>query len=310
MRLLSYIGQHSGAFLIVGVVVAALLPEVSSVMRPALPFLVALILAVGFSQFDFRHACLELLKPRYFFKTLLIVVIGTVIASVVIRVSSFFVEIPSDYLLLAIVFVAAPPLSSSISLSVLMGFSARLTLQVALLGMLLVPVLGPLCFAIAGIEISVALWMMGFNIAMMIIGGFIMALIIQSMVGRDRIAANKNTFSGVAVITMILFLFPLFDGVIAQIREAPWQAFYLLILALVLNLGGHVGMRWLLRKRMPSEQADALAFMFGNRNVSIYLAVLPFNPLLSVFIAVAQIPIYITPAIFTKKLNATKEKDL
>lgn len=310
MRLLSYIGQHSGAFLIVGVVVAALLPEVSSVMRPALPFLVALILAVGFAQFDFRHACLELLKPRCFFKTLLIVVIGTVIASVVIRVSSFFVEIPSDYLLLAIVFVAAPPLSSSISLSVLMGFSARLTLQVALLGMLLVPVLGPLCFAIAGIEISVALWMMGFNIAMMIIGGFIMALIIQSVVGRDRIAANKNTFSGVAVITMILFLFPLFDGVIAQIREAPWQAFYLLILALVLNLGGHVGMRWLLRKRMPSEQADALAFMFGNRNVSIYLAVLPFNPLLSVFIAVAQIPIYITPAIFTKKLNANKEKDL
>lgn len=310
MRLLSYIGQHSGAFLIVGVVVAALLPEVSSVMRPALPFLVALILAVGFAQFDFRHACLELLKPRCFFKTLLIVVIGTVIASVVIRVSSFFVEIPSDYLLLAIVFVAAPPLSSSISLSVLMGFSARLTLQVALLSMLLVPVLGPLCFAIAGIEISVALWMMGFNIALMIIGGFIMALIIQSMVGRDRIAANKNTFSGVAVITMILFLFPLFDGVIAQIREAPWQAFYLLILALVLNLGGHVGMRWLLRKRMPSEQADALAFMFGNRNVSIYLAVLPFNPLLSVFIAVAQIPIYITPAIFTKKLNANKEKDL
>ena len=71
MRLLSYIGQHSGAFLIIGVVVAALLPEVSSVMRPALPFLVALILAVGFAQFDFRHACLELLKPRCFFKSLL-----------------------------------------------------------------------------------------------------------------------------------------------------------------------------------------------------------------------------------------------
>ena len=310
MRLLSYIGQHSGAFLIIGVVVAALLPEVSSVMRPALPFLVALILAVGFAQFDFRHACLELLKPRCFFKTLLIVVLGTVIASVAIRVLSFIIEIPNEYLLLAIVFVAAPPLSSSISLSVLMGFSARLTLQVALLGMLLVPVLGPLCFAIAGIEISVALWMMGFNIAMMIIGGFIMALIIQSVVGRDRIAANKNTFSGVAVITMILFLFPLFDGVIAQIREAPLQAFYLLFLALLLNLGGHVGMRWLLRQQIPSEQADALAFMFGNRNVSIYLAVLPFNPLLSVFIAVAQIPIYITPAIFTKKLGADKEKDL
>lgn len=301
MRLLSYVGQHSGIFLILGVVVAAVLPDVSSVMRPALPFLVALILAVGFAQFNFRQACADLLKPKYFFKTLIIVLMGTIVVAIFIRALVFFVDIPESYLLLVIVFIAAPPLSSSISLSVLMGFNARLTLQVALFSMLCVPVLGPLCFAIVGIDISVALWQMGFDIALMIVGGFVLALIIQTVVGQGRIAANKNTFSGVAVITMILFLFPLFDGVMEQIFSAPLQAFYLLLLALGLNLGFHVLMRWVLRKNMPAEQADALAFMFGNRNVSVYLAVLPFNPLLSVFIAVAQIPIYITPAIFTDR---------
>lgn len=301
MRLLSYIGLHSGTFLIVGVIIAALLPGVSSVMRPALPLLVALILAIGFAQFDFRKACAELAKPKCFFKILMFVIMGTVIVAIIVRGLSLIVNIPNDYLLLVIVFIAAPPLSSSISLSVLMGFSARLTLQVALLGMLLVPILGPLCFAIAGIDIPVALWMMGFDIAVMIIGGFILALIIQWAIGRERIAANKNCFSGVAVITMILFLFPLFDGVFARVSSAPWEAFYLLLLALALNLGGHLFMRWLLRKQIPAEQADALAFMFGNRNVSIFLAVLPFNPLLSVFIAIAQIPIYVTPALFSKR---------
>lgn len=301
MRLLSYIGQHSGIFLIVGVIFAALLPEVSSVMRPVLPFLVALILAVGFAQFDFQKASIELLKPKHFSKTLLIVVVGTLIASILLRALSLIVDIPSHYLLLITVFIAAPPLSSSISLSLLIGFNARLTLQVALLGMLLVPLLGPLCFALVGIEISVGLWVMSVDIALMIAGGFIMALTIQRVFDLDRIAANKDIFSGVAVLTMILFLFPLFDGVTMQIANAPKQAFYLLLLALLLNLGGHVFMRWVLRKKMPPDQADALGFMFGNRNVSIYLAVLPFNPLLSVFIAVAQIPIYITPAIFAKR---------
>lgn len=301
MRLLSYIGQRSGIFLIAGVFFAALLPEVSSIMRPTLPFLVALILAVGFAQFDFQKASFELLKPKHFLRTLLIVIVGTLIAAIIIRAFSQIVEIPSQYLLLITVFIAAPPLSSSISLSMLIGFNARLTLQVALLGMLLVPILGPLCFAIIGIEISVALWVMSLDIAMMIAGGFVMAILIQRFVGQDRIASNKDMFSGVAVLTMILFLFPLFDGVIDQIINAPWQAFYLLLLALLLNLGGHVFMRWVLRQKMPSDQADALGFMFGNRNVSIYLAVLPFNPLLSVFIAVAQIPIYITPAIFAKR---------
>jgi hypothetical protein len=301
MRLLSYIGQHSGTFLILGVVFAAVLPEVSSVMRPALPFLVALILAVGFAQFNFREACADLLKLKYFLKTLIIVLMGTIVAAIIIRALLFVIDIPENYLLLVIVFIAAPPLSSSISLSVLMGFNARLTLQVALLSMLCVPVLGPLCFAIVGIEITVALWVMGYDIALMIVGGFVLALIIQTVVGQKRIAANKNTFSGIAVITMILFLFPLFDGVMEQIVNAPLQAFYLLLLAFGLNLGGHILMRWALRKNIPSEQADALAFMFGNRNVSVYLAVLPFNPLLSFFIAVAQIPIYITPAIFNKR---------
>ena len=291
MRLLSYIGQRSGIFLIAGVFVAALLPEISSVMRPALPFLVALILAVGFAQFDFQKASLELLKPRHFSKTLLIVIAGTLLVAFYIRVFLLLFEIPGEYLLLITVFIAAPPLSSSISLSMLIGFNARLTLQVALLGMLLVPILGPLCFAIVGIDISVALWRMGFDIALMIIGGFVMAMLIQRLVGQDRIASHKDMFSGVAVLTMILFLFPLFDGVVDQIIEAPWQAFYMLLLALALNLGGHILMRSVLRPRMSSDQADALGFMFGNRNVSIYLAVLPFNPLLSVFIAVAQIPI-------------------
>ncbi len=310
MRLLSYIGQRSGIFLMAGVFVAALLPEVSSVMRPALPFLVALILAVGFAQFDFQKASLELLKPKHFSKTLLIVVAGTLLVAFYIRVFLLLFEIPGEYLLLITVFIAAPPLSSSISLSMLIGFNARLTLQVALLGMLLVPLLGPLCFAIVGIDISVALWMMGFDIALMIIGGFVMAMLIQRLVGRERIASNKDVFSGVAVLTMILFLFPLFDGVVEQIIDAPWQAFYLLLLALALNLGGHVFMRWALRQKMPSDQADALGFMFGNRNVSIYLAVLPFNPLLSVFIAVAQIPIYITPAIFAKRGSKSQGEGL
>lgn len=301
MQLLSFIGKRSGRFLIAGMILAALLPQISSLLRPTLPYFVSLILALGFAQIDFKKSIVELMHPRQLAITLSIITGFTVFTTFLAILIFRWFGIDEVSLLLVIVFLAAPPLSSSISLSIILGFNPRVALQVTLLNMLLTPLIGPICFAMAGIDINIELFEIGQRIATMILGALIIAFAIQFLIGRNKILSHKDAFAGVAVITMILFLFPLFDGVLEHIIDAPLYSTITLLLALLLNLGGHFMTRKLAGVLVDNETASAIGFMFGNRNVSIYLAALPFNPALSVFVAAAQVPIYITPALFRNK---------
>jgi len=62
IRLLSFIGQKSSFVLILGLVLAILLPSVSSALRPTLPFLVSLLLGLAIARLNFREVMREFLK--------------------------------------------------------------------------------------------------------------------------------------------------------------------------------------------------------------------------------------------------------
>jgi len=200
--------------------------------------------------------------------------------------------------LLLVVFAAAPPLSSATSFSLLLGYNSRITLQVTLLASLLTPVIGPLCFEVIGVSTNIELTLMMTRIAVMILGGFAIGIFLQSILGKQKIDNYPQAFNGVFAIVIVFFLFPLFDGVVNYFIEKPLLSAAILLLAIVLNLGGNLMIRLLGRKITDEDTANALGLMFGNRNLSIYLVVLPFNPLLSIFIAASQFPMYCTPAIF------------
>lgn len=297
---LSFIGQRSSGILFLGLFAAAALPWVSAAMRPALPVLVALVLGLAIARLDLRA-----IWSGFADRTRRVAIFATVVlfmpltCVVVVAIWRQF-QLPADMVLLLVVFTAAPPLSSAASLSLMLGFDARVTLQVTLMAMLLSPFLGPLCFALVGLEIDIPILAMTLRIAGMILGGFAIGLSLQALLGTDRIRGNPHAFDGGVTIAMILFLFPVFDGVIDHVRAAPWQSFAILVLAVVLNIGGNIGVALAGARFAPQQTASAAGLMFGNRNVSIYLAVLPFNPMLSVFVAAAQIPIYVTPILWSR----------
>jgi hypothetical protein len=53
--------------------------------------------------------------------------------------------------------------------------------------------------------------------------------------------------------------------------------------------------------RMVTDRATAGAsgLLMGNRNLSVLLAALPYDPTFSLFVALSQIPIYVTPLVFS-----------
>lgn len=300
IRALSYIGQRSNSVLILGLLLAALLPSVSSALRPALPLLVSLVLGLAIARLDVLQVMREFTELRKSLLLLGIVLLFMPLTCVVLVWVWRLFQLDESGVLLLIVFAAAPPLSSATSLSLLLGFNARITFQVTLLATLAAPILGPLCFPLVGLSADFEIITIAQRIALMIAGGFAFSLGIQAIVGKAVIARNTDVFNGIAALSMVLFLFPVFDGVVSHIVVAPLQSILVLILAIVLNLGGNLVTRGFSRHFSTSPTASALGLLFGNRNVSIYLAVLPVNPLLSVFVAASQIPMYITPALFGK----------
>lgn len=300
MKILTFVGKRSSGFLLLGLVIAASLPWLSSAARPALPYLVALILGIAIAQINVFSRTSSLFDFRK-----LVVIFGIILANSIgftflLLMVWQAVGLPEHAIILLIIFAAAPPLSSAVSLSLIMGFNAQITLQITILSMLLTPIIGPICFALAGIDLDISLIELSVRSAAMIGGGFLIGFVIQKIVGRKRIDLHKDAFSGAAVIVLIIFLIPLFDGVLEQVIKAPLVTVFVLLLALVLNFGGNIASRQICRYVSNETTASAIGFMFGNRNISIYLAILPFDPLISLFIAVAQIPIYATPALFKK----------
>jgi len=301
IKILTYIGQRSSSVMILGLFLVALLPQVSSALRPVLPLLVSLVLGLAIARLDLLSVLREFVDMRKLLLLFCLVLLFMPITCFILVSFWRMLHMDENGVLLLIVFAATPPLSSATSLSLLLGYNARITLQVTLLATLASPILGPLCFALAGFETDIDMISMALQITMMIAGGFGLGMLVQAVFGTSAITRNPHVFNGIVALSMVLFLFPVFDGVINYILNAPMQSFAVLLLAIILNLGGNIVTRWISKRFSSSQTAGALGLMFGNRNLSLFLAVLPINPILSIFVAASQIPMYATPALFGRK---------
>lgn len=99
---------------------------------------------------------------------------------------------------------------------------------------------------------------------------------------------------------MVLFVIPLFDGVGSSIVDDPRKALWVLVLSFIFNVGINGFASVILRARTDPATAGALGLMWGNRTIAIYIAALPYNPDFSLFVALYQIPMYMTPLIWER----------
>ena len=136
----------------------------------------------------------------------------------------------------------------------------------------------------------------------MIAGGVVAALVVRRLFGADRIIRYRGTFDGVSTAVLLLFVIPLFDGFWDVVLGLPWFAFATLALVLAANWGAQVAVAVGMRRAAPQrgtgpELAGSVGLMWGNRNVSIYFAALPPDPLFGLYVAFYQLPMLFTPLV-------------
>ncbi|MEL6599252.1 MAG: hypothetical protein AAGK98_10740 [Pseudomonadota bacterium] len=296
--LLEWIGARARWVLALGCIAALFLEPLSAALRPVLPALVSLVLGLAMARVDLRQVMRNLGHRK--------AVRGWLLATMAMMPLTGWLGwslatglgLGPEHGFLFILYAAAPPIASSAGLCFLLGYNARLAVEVTVTATVLTPILGPMMLE------TVAPGASGLNpldlaarLGLMILGGVALALALRRVLTPERIARRGRAFDGVAACVMVLFVIPLFDGVGRTILAEPGLALTVLVAVVALNLGSTIAMRALLARGLQAGDAGALGLMWGNRTVALYLAALPPDPLLSLFVALYQFPMYFTPAV-------------
>jgi BASS family bile acid:Na+ symporter len=124
------------------------------------------------------------------------------------------------------------------------------------------------------------------------------AVTVKRLLGQVRLARCGNAFDMVSVLLLLVFAIAIMDGVMALVAHDPWHVLRFIIAAFIANillqvLGSGAA------AAMGRRSALTVGFASGNRNMGLLLAVLPAAsaPDALLFFAVAQLPVYILPAV-------------
>ncbi len=301
---LSWLGAQARWVLAVGVVLATFLPGLSSFLRPFLPWLVALILCVSMVRLDLGALARRACRPRRVAMLMGWSAALLVVTPAAIWAGALAAGLPEAHVAALVYTFAAPPISSASALCLLLGLDAAFALELTVMASIATPFIGPaVTKALLGEAMPLDAFDLALRVAAMIAAGVVAALVLRRLIGAARIARHGGAFDGVATVVLLLFVIPLFDGFWGVVRGLPWFALGTLALVLAANWGAQVVVALAARRGAAPGMAGAAGLMWGNRNVALYLAALPPDPLFGLYVALYQVPMLFTPLVLGRRLG-------
>lgn len=305
IRGLEWVGLRARWILALGAVAALFAQDVAAALRPALPAFVALMYMLAMIRIDLRTVFMRSLRPRRLALTVGLCTALMIGTPLVLAGVAALIPLPPGYIESMVYIAAAPPLGSAAALCLLLGLDAALALELTIIGSLLAPVFGPfITTLLLGEAVPLDALSLSLRLGGMILTGLVAALIFRRVVGAKAIDQRASAFDGVGALAMLAMILPIFDGVTAQLVAAPLVALGVLALVFALNIGAQCAALPLLRRFLQTNEAGAVALIWGNRNAALYLAALPQAPVFTLFVALYQFPMYMT-ALLMKPVYTT-----
>jgi bile acid:Na+ symporter, BASS family len=187
--------------------------------------------------------------------------------------------------------------TSSPAFARLVGLDASISLVVAVLSTLLVPFTAPpLALGLLGIDLAISVGGLMTRLALIVGLPLLLALTIRRLVPAPRIAGWSGMVDGTVVFLLVIYGIGVMDGMQATLLAEPlWVA-----AGLAMAVLGNFGLNALTALAFwPAGRGLALAagLLSGNRNMALYLAVLPAatDPRILLFFALCQFPLFLSP---------------
>ncbi len=293
---LGWLGRHAAWLLAAGVFIGLALPALAALLRPLMIPAIVFVLALALTRIEWRNLAGHGRRLRLLALTLPWLLILSPVA-VWLVVSTL--DLPPSLVTALTLMAAAPPIMSAAAFALILGLDAALAVVLTTAATLVMPFILPsLALLLFGFDLHIGLSDFTLELIAVIGAAFALGLSARKLANAEWIEDRALQIDGVAVIVLLVFAIGIMDGVTAILLERP--GFVLLCIAVafaanvVLQAAGALAFIALGR-----SQALTVGFATGNRNMGVVLAAIAgradFD--IVVFFAVAQLPMYILPAL-------------
>ncbi len=196
-----------------------------------------------------------------------------------------------------VIFATGCSATSGAAFARLVGLDPELTLLATLATTSLVPLTAPpIAYALMGVDLAISLPAFMGRLAMVVGVPLILSVVLRRVVGAVRLAPLGQAIDGAVVWLVVLYGFGVMDGLAARLLGDPGWVAQATVAAFAADFGLNVATTavflW-----MGRRAAASAGLMSGNRNMALYLAILPAaaDPRIALFFALCQFPLFLSP---------------
>lgn len=301
MSPLLWAARNGPYVLVSGLAMGLFLPWLAEPMRPLLAPLVVLLLFVTILRME-PAAILGSLSDL---RQVLAAIVGFQVLTPLIIISVGFAGgwMGTAVVLALLIMTAAPSISGSPNLCLMMGYPAEHAMRLVVVGTALLPLTAlPIFWLIPELGDLGAVLKAAFSLFLTISGVTIVAVGLRQTALRNPSARTLMHLEGAATITLAVFVIGLMPSVSKAALSDPWLAAFWIAFACLVNFGAQLATLQLTRGRLAPAQATAVSLIAGNRNIALFFVALPpeVTAPIMVFIGAYQIPMYLTPLIMRR----------
>lgn len=292
--------------------VGLLAPPLASALRPGFGPAIFLLLVVSFLRVDPAELKARFSNPLLVAVASLGIMLAIPVLCGLILPYTSIARIEPAIALGLMMYLAAPPIMSSIAFASFLRLDTALTLAVLIVCAAATPFLSPFIVGFfAGGQLQLDAVQLAFRLFGFLIGAFVVASVIRRYLGNVSISENKSAIDGASVILLILFGITAMDGVTARAFKEPQLVAGIALFTFAVAIGIYF-VTTLIFWREGLKKSLALGFSSAHRNMGVMVAAagsgLP--ELTWIYFAVAQFPIYLLPAIAAPVVHRLMDRRL
>lgn len=295
---LAFAARNGRLVLILGLIAGVALPGLALDMRPWISEMVAFLLFLAALRVGPRQALGALGDIGTSAKLAGLFQVGLPLAAIGLFATLGWTG--GALALFIILMLAAPPVSGSPNLTVMSGGDPAPALRQLVVGTALLPLtVIPVFWLTPSFGDPRAVLAAAAGLMLLIASAAGLAALLRATLVKMPSHATLQSIDGLSAIAMAVVVIGLMSAVGPALRESPLRFLAILALVCAVNFAIQIASAQVARRLGHADRAAATGIVAGNRNIALFLTVLPgdaVDPLL-LFVGCYQIPMYLTPVV-------------
>lgn len=294
LRFLSLSGRRGSLLLAVGIFGGALIPPLAAAFRDYITPIVLGMMTLVLLRVDIAGTVAHLRRPG---RVVLIVVFLLLLSPLLTWFAVQPLHLDPSVASGLVIFSAGCAATSSPAFARMVRLDPELALIVSLVTTFLVPLTAPpLALSLLGIDLAIGVGTLMTRLLLVVGVPALISLLLRRLLGPARLGHWGDAVDGILVWLVVFYGFGVMDGLAGRVAADPAWVAQAALAAFIVDYGLNL-VTTLAFLPLGARVAATAGLMSGNRNMALFLAVLPASgdPRVVLFFGLCQFPLFLSP---------------